>query len=128
MKKTSIIIVSLSAILLTGCISYRPISSKPPESAIVLKSPFKVTISLLGDHITFPVGEYRPLYEDKNGYYFQSPAKVIVVSLGIGTEADDAGLFVERGSKDPTKWYLIEGGSNERTGSLKTGLSYELIP
>ena len=120
--------VSLLAMLATGCITYRPISSKPPESAIVLKSPFTATISLLGDHITFPVGEYRPLYEDKSGYYFQSPAKVVVVSLGIGTEADDAGLFVERGSKDPTKWYLIEGGSNQRSGTLKSGLSYELIP
>ncbi len=127
MKKTSIIIVSLSAILLTGCISYRPISSKPPETAIAVKSPFKVTVSLLGDHVTFPAGEYRPLYEDDGGYYFQSPAKVILVSAGIPMEAIDAGLFVKRGSTEPTKWYLIENNAL-RSGVIKNAPGYDIIP
>ena len=128
MKTKSIIIVSLLAMFVAGCASYRPIASKPPESMIVVKSPFKVTVSLLGDYITFPGGEYHPLYEDDNGYYFQAPARVILISVGIPMENDDAGLFVKRGSKEPTKWYLIDKNAFKRSGDLKTSPSYEVIP
>jgi hypothetical protein len=57
--------------------SPRPISSKPPESAIVLSAPITVT-DKGGATNTFPDGKYQPLYEDKGGFYFQASSKVIV--------------------------------------------------
>ena len=92
-----------------------------------MKSPFNVTVSLLGDTAKFPAGEYHPLYEDDSGYYFQAPAKIIIVSLGIPIPSD-GGIIVERGSKEPTRWFLLDNNSFKRTGSLKRPPSYELIP
>src|SRR5450631_1604235 len=96
----TMITVSLAGLLLTGCSSLRPISSKPPESAIMLTAP--VTIREFVTTVTFPAGEYRPLYEDDGGYFFQAPAKV--VANDIFSYMYDGGLYVERGTNEPTKW------------------------
>jgi hypothetical protein len=53
--------------------SPRPISSKPPKSAIVFSAPATVRDqTTIG---TFPTGKYRPLYKDWGGYYFEARAK-----------------------------------------------------
>jgi hypothetical protein len=106
----------------------RPISSKPPESAIVLKSTFTVHSALL-DTATFPAGEYRPLYEDNGGYYFQAPSKVIIHSAGIVNYMFDGGVYVKRGSNEPTEWYFTDQhNGTPRMGRFKTATPYELIP
>src|ERR1035437_4662548 len=73
--RIAITTLGLVGLLLTGCTSLQPISSKPPESAIELKAPAKFPGFLYT--VTFPAGVYRPLYEDSDGYYYQAPAKVI---------------------------------------------------
>jgi hypothetical protein len=127
MRYTIIIVCSLG-ILLTGCASLRPISSKPPESKIVMKSPVKVHSALL-DTATFPAGEYRPLYEDDGGYYYQASAKVIVHSAGIVTYLFDGGIYVKRGDTEPTDWYFIDqSGMKTMRSFFGTTLACELVP
>ena len=96
-------LASLVAVLLAGCSSLRPIASKPPASAIVLSEP--VTVRRIFLRATFPSGEYRPLFEDNGGFYFQSPTKV--VANDHGGSMYDGGIYVIRGSNEPTHWYLI---------------------
>src|SRR5436190_5502484 len=102
--RIAIITFGLFSLLLTGCTSLRPISSKPPVSAIVLKTPAKFPGFLYT--VTFPAGEYRPLYEDSGGYYYQAPAKII--GHDIMSYMLDGGLYVERTTNEPTKWYVID--------------------
>jgi hypothetical protein len=109
---------ALFALLLTGCTSLEPISSKPPESAIVLKTSAKFTGILYT--VTFPPGEYRPLYEDSGGYYYQAPAKVI--GHDIMSYMLDGGLYVERTTNEPTQWYII----NPQNGQKTMGRCFEL--
>src|SRR6266404_8353489 len=101
-------VILLVALLGAGCSSLRqdssphPISSKPPESAIVLSAPVTVGDQTAID--TFPAGKYRPLYEDRRGYYFEAPAKVVVDDVAVF--AYKGGLYVARGATEPTGWYV----------------------
>jgi hypothetical protein len=120
-----IAIITLSLVgLLTGCSSMSPISSKPPESAIVLNSPAKFPGFLYT--VTFPVGEYRPLYEDDGGYYYEAPAKVI--GHDIISYMFDGGLYVERGAVEPTRWYIIEQNGQKTMGHCSSLPAHTLIP
>jgi|SRR5665647_764467 len=120
-----IITFGLVSLLITGCTSLRPLSSKPPESAIVLKSPAKFPGFLYT--VTFPAGEYRPLYEDDGGYYYQAPAKVI--GHDIISYMFDGGLYVERAANEPTQWYIIDPQNGQKTmGHCKTLPDHTLIP
>ena len=114
----------LICLILTGCTSLRPISSKPPESAIVLSAP--VTIREIVTTATFPAGEYHPLYEDDGGYYYQAPTKV--VANDIFSYMYDGGLYVERGTNEPTKWYVIGQNGQKTLGRFKTIPPHQLIP
>jgi hypothetical protein len=120
-----ITILGLVSLFVTGCTSLRPLSSKPPESVIVLKSPAKFTGFLYT--VTFPAGEYHPLYEDDDGYYYQAPAKVI--GHDIMSYMFDGGLYVERTTNEPTKWYIINPQNGEKTMGHCTSLpEHTLIP
>jgi hypothetical protein len=123
--RIAIITFGLFSLLLTGCTSLRPISSKPPESAIVLKTPAKYPGFLYT--VTFPAGEYRPLYEDSGGYYYQAPSKVI--GHDIMSYMLDGGLYVERTTNEPTKWYVIDPQNGRmRMGQCKPLPEHTLIP
>jgi hypothetical protein len=103
-------IVMVLGLLGAGCSSLqlkssapKPIASKPPESAIVLSEP--VTVNDKGATNVFPAGKYRPLYEDRGGYYFEAPTKVLVND--VASFGYDGGLYVARGVTEPTQWYFI---------------------
>ena len=120
-----IIIFSLLGLLITGCSSLIPISSKPPESAIVLKAPVK----FIGFSYTviFPAGEYRPLYEDDGGYYYQAPTKIS--GHKIVSYMFDGGLYVRRTNTEPTQWYIIDPENGKKTmGRCYSLPDYTLIP
>jgi hypothetical protein len=104
--------------------SLRPISSKPPESAIVLNAPAIVSES--GTITTFPVGEYRPAYEDRSGYYFRAPTKVLVDDVAVF--AREGGLYVARGDTEPARWYVIGENGSKKMGSFKKIPQYKRIP
>src|ERR1700744_3723626 len=123
--RIAIITFGLFSLLLTGCANLQPISSKPPESAIELKIPAKFTGFLYT--VTFPAGEYRPLYEDDGGFYYQAPAKVI--GHDIMSYMFDGGLYVERTTNEPTKWYIINPQNGQKTmGRCYSLPAHTLIP
>jgi hypothetical protein len=103
--------------------SLRPISSKPPESAIVLSAPAVVSES--GTVTTFPAGEYRPVYEDRGGYYFQAPTKVLVDEVAVF--AREGGLYVARGDTEPAHWYVIGEKGEKRMGRFRKIPQYKPI-
>ena len=122
-------IVMVVGLLGAGCSSLqlkssppKPIASKPPESAIVLSEP--VTVNDKGAADVFPAGKYRPLYEDRGGYYFEAPAKVLVND--VASFGYDGGLYVARGATDPTQWYVI-GPGGKKMGRFKKIPQHTLI-
>ena len=124
-----IAVILLVALLGAGCSSLRqhsslrPISSKPPESAIVLNAPVTVRDQSATD--TFPAGEYRPRYEDRGGYYFEAPAKVVVDDVAVF--AYEGGLYAARGATEPTGWY-VNHPNGKTMGRFKKVPSYTLVP
>jgi hypothetical protein len=123
--KTVLFWVLALTLSVTGCSSLRPISSKPPESAIELKAPAKFDGLLYT--VTFPPGIYRPLYEDDGGYYFEAPAKVI--GHDIASYMLDGGLYVERSTNVPTQWYIIDPHDGMKSmGHCKSLPEHTLIP
>jgi len=117
-------------VIVAGCSSLRSnqslrrISSKPPESAIVLNGPAIVSES--GTITTFPAGEYRPAYEDRGGYYFQAPTKVLVDEVAVF--AHEGGLYVARGESEPTRWYVIGENGEKKMRRFKKIPQYKQIP
>ena len=123
-----IAVILLVALLGASCSSLRqdsslrPISSKPPESAIVLSAPVTVRDQTATD--TFPAGKYRPLYEDRGGYYFEAPTKVVVDDVAVF--AHEGGLYVARGATEPTRWYVTRP-NGKTMGRFKKTPPYTLI-
>jgi hypothetical protein len=111
----SIVVAGLAVFGLTGCTSLRPITSDPPASAVLLLSPF--TIEQLSK-ATFPAGEYRPLYEDDGGYYYQAPTKI--VANAMFSYMYDGGLYLKRGGTAPSDWFVVSQGGRLIMGPLKT--------
>jgi hypothetical protein len=104
--------------------SFREISSTPPASAIELKKP--AVVSEEGATTKFPVGKYRPVYEDEGGYYFEAPEKVLVDDVAV--YAFDGGLYVQRGKTAPSHWYVIRPNGRRTSGRFKEMPSYKLVP
>jgi len=119
----------LVALLATSCSSLqmkssppKPISSKPPESAIVLDGS-AIAIEK-GVTNVFPPGKYLPRYEDKGGYYFQAPGKVLVTD--VASFGYDGGFYVERGKTEPAQWYIM-GASGKTMGRFKPIPRYTIV-
>src|SRR4029077_7908556 len=123
-----IAVILLVVLLGPGCGSFqqdsssRPISSKPPESAIVLSAPVTVGDQTATD--TFPAGKYRPRYQDRGGYYFEAPTKVLVDDVAVF--AYEGGVYVENGATEPTRWYVIRP-SGRKMGHFKKIPAYTLV-
>jgi hypothetical protein len=123
-----LVAASFAVLGLSGCASMRPISSTPPLPKIVLKSAhderaFQGILPPIPFHVLLPPGEYHPLYEDDNAYYYQAPSKVVVNDLG--SSLYDGGIYVSRGANTPTGWYYVsedENGSAINSGLFKTPL------
>ena len=117
------------AVLATSCSSlhkassFRAIASEPPVSVIELITP--ATVSEEGATTTFPVGKYKPEYEDDHGYYYGAPAKVIVDDVGV--YGFEGGVYIERDKTAPTHWYLIRPNGRRSMGKFKTPPMYKKI-
>ncbi|MDR3403458.1 MAG: hypothetical protein P4L99_13255 [Chthoniobacter sp.] len=76
--------------------------------------PIKYTVIL-------PAGEYRPLYEDDQYYYYQGPAKVIYRgAMDVGSSLFDGGITVTRGSRTPGGWYFVNEDGSQSVGQFTT--------
>ena len=125
--------VSLIALVATGCNSLNslrlkssepgPIKSKPPASAIMLSAPVVVN-GKKGVTNIFPAGKYSAVYEDRAGYYFEAPTKVIVTD--VASFAFEGGLYVPRETTEPTQWYFI-GHEGKTMGRFKKIPPHTLI-
>jgi len=119
---------SVAMVMQAGCSTLRPLSSKPPVPRIVLGAPFDVrlgvgVLSPLPSHVILPAGEYRPLYEDDQVYYYQAAAKVVV--RDPASVLEDGGIYVQRGTTTPTGWYYQyvdphDGTTGWESGAFKT--------
>ena len=124
------ITIGVMSLLASGCSSFhsgssfRAIQSKPPASAIELKVPAVVTEE--GATTTFPVGKYKPEYEDEHGYYYEAPRKVLVDDIGV--YGFDGGLYLSHDKTAVTGWYLIRPNGRRTTGHFKTLPQYKIIP
>jgi len=70
--------------------------------------------------VILPAGEYRPLYEDDQVYYYQAPSKVVVNDLT--SLLYDGGIYVQRGSTTPAGWYYICADGTQQSGTFSTPL------
>src|SRR5262249_34270867 len=124
------ITITAVSLLACGCStfhhgsSFRAITSTPQASAIELKVPAVVTEE--GATTTFPVGKYKPVYEDEHSYYYEAPRKVLVDDIGV--YGFDGGLYVSRDKTTVTGWYLIRPNGRRTTGHFKTLPQYKVIP
>ena len=119
---------ALAFATLAGCATMRPLSSKPPLARIVLPAQFdnKAWAGLLPPlpyHVILPPGEYRPLYEDDQYYYYQAPSKVVVNDLS--SSLYDGGVLVARGTTRPYGWYYVDSTEN---GSINEGPFSKPLP
>jgi len=115
--------VALIVGALAGCSSIRPVTSTPPASAIVVSEAF--TVHEL-TRANFPAGEYKPVFEDSDGFYYQAPTKVIANLMF--TYIGDGGLYLKKGEKEPSQWYFITEGGHLTRGNFQTAPKWELKP
>jgi hypothetical protein len=114
---------ALCLIVFAGCSSIRPVTSTPPVSAIVVSEGF--TVHELSRE-NFPAGEYKPVFEDGDGFYYQAPIKVIANLMF--TYVGDGGLYLKNGEKEPSQWYFITEGGHMTRGTFTVAPKCELKP
>ena len=113
--------VALIAVMLAGCNSIRPVASTPPVSTIVVAEAFTVHEVTRAN---FPAGEYKPVFEDSDGFYYQAPTKVIANLMF--TYIGDGGLYLKKGEKEPSQWYFITDGGHMTRGDFNVVPKCEL--
>ena len=125
--KISRSITGLVAILFAACVSAP--SVKPPsgtiagiaaeKSRVVVRHP--QTFKFAGLTYVLTIGEYRPVYEDAIGIYYQAPQRLIEKENFVGIQMPDklldGGIFLERANPKLSKIYKVapkEGGEIPR--------------
>ena len=82
-------------------------------------------VSDQGATTTFPPGKYHPAFEDDGGYYYEAPKKVLIDDVAV--YAFDGGVYVVRGEKAPTRWYVIRPNGRRSMGRFKSPPPYEIL-
>ena len=106
MKHFRILFFMTVAALFSSCASISPVTSKPPYGKIVVNRPFTWGDGVLTIKVNMPAGTYLPQFEDKEGYFYQTPQKI----TGRDTFYPllvDGGLYLKRGSNQPDTIYII---------------------
>lgn len=118
------VMAGLAIFILAGCAAtMRPISSKPPVAKIVFSAPFTISawsgiLPPIKYRVILPAGEYHPLYENDQFYYYQAPSKVVVNDLT--SLLFDGGVYVQRGSVNPLGWYYVDQDGTQTSGMFST--------
>jgi len=113
------LVAGVAILTFAGCATLRPISSPPPRARIVLTAPFTSSgwsglLPPIKYSVILPAGEYRPLYEDDQYYYYQAPSKVVVNDLT--SLMFDGGIYVARGTTTPRGWYYVDQDGAQNLG------------
>jgi len=128
LRRLFFLVAGLAVIMLPGCATggLRPLSSKPPRDRIVLPAPLTSfwwagILPPIKFSVILPAGEYRPLYEDDQYYYYQGPAKVVYRgALDIGSSLFDGGIYVARGTTTPRGWFYVDQDGSQNFGRFDT--------
>lgn len=96
--------IFVGMLTLVGCSSLRPLSSTASPATIKLESPLIIT-HFLGGETILPAGDYRATMEDKGGYYYAAPAKLI--GNGGGGWLLDGGFYLPKGAATPSHYYSV---------------------
>lgn len=76
---------------------------------------------LFGSKTILPAGQYRPIFEDSAGYYYEAPAKIIGNSSTVWLW--EGGLFIPKGADVPDRYYTIGRNNAVRLHKLGRALS-----
>jgi hypothetical protein len=123
-RPLSWVLAGAAVCALAGCAAtMRPISSKPPLAKMTLSASYTATswtglLPPIKTDIILPAGEYRPLYEDADYYYYQAPSKVVVNDLT--SLLFDGGIYLARGTTIPRGWYYVDQDGSQVFGQFKT--------
>ena len=71
----------------------------------------------------FPRGVYTLSAEDKIGYYYRAPGKIIE-HFGGGTAWRDGGIFVSKRNREKLRGYVYRAGAITHVGNF-SGAKYE---
>lgn len=120
-------IMGLAALLLVSCVSLP--SVQPPSGTIagIAAEKSRVVVrqeqrfKFAGLTYVLTIGEYRPVYEDAIGIYYQAPQRLIekenFIGIQIPDKLIDGGIFLERANPKLSKIYKVapkEGGEIPR--------------
>ena len=120
----SVFLIAGLSFISSGCASMKALSSAPPVRTIVLDKATEFGFGL-GTKLTMPACEYKPVLEDKNGYYYQAPSKL--AARDIFSYVADGGLIVRRGDKTPSRWYAIDQQNYVKTGKLPENFQAKIV-
>lgn len=117
--------ILVGTLALAGCSSLRPLTTKPATTVISVQTPLTIK-HFLGSETILPAGDYRATMEDKGGYYYAAPGKLI--GSGGGGWLLDGGLYLPRGAPAPTHYYSVGQHHALALHRLPTAPPFELKP
>jgi len=106
----------MAPLLLVSCSTVPPLD--PPsgfiagipvgKSKVVVLQSQEVTLSAINSNV-LPAGEYRPVFEDKTGVYYQAPTALIYRETFLGARLPDkifsGGIYLERANPKVARIY-----------------------
>ncbi|MEZ0256127.1 MAG: hypothetical protein ACAI37_12660 [Chthoniobacter sp.] len=125
LRRFLFVLASVFALAFASCDTIRPIASKPPLEKVDLAQPFTAAwknsmVPLVKYSVTLPAGEYRPLLEDDQFYYYQAPSRVIYKDLN--SSLLEGGIRLAHGSPIPRGWFCVGEDGTVFSGDFKTPL------
>lgn len=104
------------ALLFVSCATVPPLD--PPsgfiagipveKSKVVVLQSQEVKLSAINSNV-MPPGEYRPVFEDNSGVYYQAPAAIIYRETFLGAQLPEkvfrGGIYLERANPQVAKIY-----------------------
>ena len=123
LRRFLFVLTSVATLAFAGCDTLRSIDSKPPLEKVDLAQPFTAAwknsmVPLVKYSVTLPAGEYRPILQDDQFYYYQAPARVIYRDLN--SSLLDGGIRLAHGSTIPRGWFCVGEDGTIFTGDFKT--------
>lgn len=102
-KVVSAVILSL---LCFGCASVLPVKSKPPAKSVTVLEPFEWGDGIVTIFYEYPAGEYRPMYEDEDGFFYQAPCRISGRDTFMPL-LKEGGLYWKKKDPKPMHVYII---------------------
>jgi len=124
-----LLLFTVASLLLVSCSTVPPldrpsglIAGIPVEkSRVVVLQSQEVKLSPINSNV-MPAGEYRPVFEDKTGVYYQAPSAIIYRETFLGARLADqvfsGGIYLERANPRAARIYEKQTAEQGPRGSL----------